>query len=126
MDNPIDIGFASDHLETSGSFKRHLAGMIDASIILALSVLIMPYLPQNILYHLQNQINPEFYILLLLALYRLTSLFIFDATIGMLVIRIKLLNVDLKILSTKEKTCAAFFILINDADYYTKSAEKAN
>ena len=120
MNENINLVQTSDNLKETNVLKRNMASVIDAAIIIALFIGITRYLPETILAKLKSPIRPEFYILILLAFYRLVSIFLFNGTIGMLICRIKLLNSELGLLSSKEKTLAAFFILINGVDYYDK------
>lgn len=109
----------------SGYFKKTLAGIIDAFIAIAIFLIFTQVLPANIVSKLEGAYKTALSIYLLLAVYRLITLLLLKSTIGMHVAGIELLNAAEKPLSVKENICAAFFILINDVDYYeTKPGKK--
>ena len=110
-------GFTSDYAAPN-FLRKNFAGLFDAALILLLFVGATYYLPQSILDRLQHPVRIEIYILLLLAFYRLFSIFLLNGTIGMKLCKIKMLSGEMTSLSAKEKFFAAFFILINGVDYY--------
>ncbi|HEU0109553.1 MAG TPA: hypothetical protein VFQ73_01700 [Flavisolibacter sp.] len=115
-----DIDIFPAQQETASGYKQHFGGFIDAILAIILFFVLSYVIPAFILVHLQKPMLPEILILLVFAFYRLTSLLIFNSTIGMRLTQIKLLNGELKPLSAGEKVCAAFFVLINGVDYYDR------
>ena len=120
MSKEIDIDETIE-VEEAGLLRKNLSGIIDAAIILAVFVGVASFFPLRALSSLEGPVTPGLYILLLLAIYRLISLLIFNGTTGMRICRIKILNDDLESLSFKEKVFASFFILINGVAYYRNS-----
>ena len=120
MKEDIIIDPPADDLKEVNAIKKNIAGIIDAAIIIAFVVVLTSFLPQNILDKLQHPIRIEFYILILLALYRMVLIIFFNETAGMRICKIKFLNGSLQPLSLKEKILAAFFILINGTGYYDR------
>ena len=120
MKEDIIIDPPADDLKEVNPIKKNIAGIIDAAIIIAFVVVLTSFLPQNILDKLQHPIRIEFYILILLALYRMVLIIFFNETVGMRICKIKFLNGSLQSLSLKEKILAAFFILINGTGYYDR------
>ncbi len=118
MNEDIIIDKPAGNLKEANALKKNIAGIIDAAIIIAFFIGVTSFLPQNILDKLQHPIRIEFYILILLALYRLVLIIFFNETVGMRICRIKFLNGGLQPLSLKEKILAVFFILINGTGYY--------
>jgi len=99
-------------------FKQAGAGMIDCLLAIASGiVLIMSQIPQPFFKWL-HEINSSLLILVLFAFYRLATLLLINATIGMKLFKINLLNGEGKRLSFLEKLLAAFFILYKGVAYY--------
>ncbi len=120
MNEDIIIDKPAGNLKEANAWKKNIAGIIDAAIIIAFVIGVTSLLPQNILDKLQRPIRIEFYILILLALYRLVLIIFLNEPVGMRICRIKFLNGSLQPLSLKEKILAAFFILTNGIGYYDR------
>ena len=90
MNEDIIIDKPAGNLKEANALKKNIAGIIDAAIIIAFFIGVTSFLPQNILDKLQHPIRIEFYILILLALYRLVLIIFFNETVGMRICRIKI------------------------------------
>jgi uncharacterized RDD family membrane protein YckC len=100
--------------------RKNNSGIIDAALVLVLSLAILFALPVDFRSKLESPVTPGLYIFITFAIYRLIALLLFKETIGMYISKTKLLNGDLEPLSKKENILAAFFILVNGVDYYEK------
>lgn len=119
MNRDVDVSGELE-VEEAGLVTKNVSGIIDATIVLALFLIVAFSLPVDILAKLQRSIADVVYILVFLVIYRLLSFIIFNGTIGMRIMRIQILNENLEKISLKEKVCASFFILIKGVSFYKK------
>jgi hypothetical protein len=70
------------------------------------------------LYRFTEGINSTLLVLVLFVVYRCASLLLFNQTLGMLLLRVILLNGEGKPLTFGEKLLAAAFILFRGTAYY--------
>ncbi len=104
-------------------FQKLFTSLIDTVINLVPIVLIYKFLPQEVSINLirKSSLNTYIFIILLIALYRLVLLLIFDKTIGMMICRLKYLNGKRQPLTIKEKFIAVFAIRTAKIRYYKSS-----
>jgi uncharacterized RDD family membrane protein YckC len=104
-------------------FQRLFTGLIDTVINLVPIILIYKFLPREISINLigKSSLNTYIFIILLIALYRLVFLLIFDKTLGMMLCRLKYLNAKRRPLTIKEKFIAVFAISTAKIRYYKSS-----
>lgn len=104
--------------------RKHLSGSIDALFLIGLINLacwVLPYFSKNMSVVTLNLGNYTIFVfLLLLLVYRVLCVLLFNVTIGMKVCGIVLLNKHYKQPSRREKVLAAMFILIDGVEYYRK------
>jgi hypothetical protein len=89
--------------------NRLIAGLIDLALIGFVVRALTPGPNMNFLIFL-----------LVFILYRLITIFLQDATLGMKIFKMVFLNADRTILTMKEKIFAGFFILYNGVGYYSE------
>lgn len=101
-------------------FQRLLASLIDFVVEILLVLVIYITIPKEIILRLigSNTYTRYLLIFIILVLYRLISIAIFQKTIGMMLCRLKYLNGDLHPLSIKQKLIAAFIPRTQSIKYY--------
>ncbi len=113
---------------------KNIAGIIDATIILGIctlyQVILQLILTPQLLNILEVLIPNIGNMLVMLLLYRLVFVFCFNATIGMLLMRICYLSIPdndaPNVLTDKEKLCASLLVYINAVDMYTIGTSNAS
>lgn len=116
-----DLNQFEAQLSPAGFFRKHGAGLIDAIILLMISF------PLSAMCNIVLQLLPVYFrgwsgnIFLLLAVYRAIFLVCFDATPGMWISGIQLMNEESETPSVKQRLLAAICILKDGAAYYTVS-----
>lgn len=101
-------------------WKQTLAGLVDVVLVISLVTGLLIYRYPTAIYHVISQENSTLLVFICFILYRLASLLLFNATLGMKLMRIELLNGEEQRLSIFEKMLAAFFILYKGVAYYRK------
>lgn len=91
-----------------------LAGLVDAALIICLFVFSSKFLSSISFF----QSNPNFSIFLGFILYRIITIMIFSATLGMMLFGMKFLNAEGRKIRLNEKLLASVFILFRGVDYY--------
>ncbi len=81
-----------------------LAGLVDAAIALSTAIYFLSPFP----------------VVMIFILYRLVSIYFFDSTVGMRIFNLIYLDADKEPLSAREKFSAAFLVLYQGVDYYSK------
>lgn len=101
-------------------WRKIIAGLIDAALIIMLVVFIMRSGVPGPLYTFGAVYSPELLILILLIVYRFFTILFFRGTLGMAIWGIQFLNGEGERLSVKESLLASFFILHRGVDYYSR------
>jgi uncharacterized RDD family membrane protein YckC len=104
----------------SGSGRRVFANIIDWLIEMAIIVTIFVLMSKGVIPSIGKGGAYITYIIVfvIMFLYRLICLLVFNRTVGMMICRIKYLNHDLQPLSTKEKLIAVFAVRTARIRYY--------
>lgn len=104
----------------SSSGQRVLTNIIDWLIEMAMIVTVFVLMAKGIVPHIDNGAAYITYIIVfvIMFLYRLVCLLIFNRTAGMMICRIKYLNSELQPLSSKEKLIAVFAVRTARIRYY--------
>ena len=100
--------------------RQRFVGLIDVVIIFLVLVAILIYQKPLLVFKFISKINSPVLYIAALIIYRLICLLIFNVTIGMTILRVRLLNGELKKLTIKERILAAFFVLYKGVSYYNK------
>ena len=104
--------------EVSGGWKITLAGFIDAAIAIILEFFLMFYRQPSFIYKSVVNLNTSLLALIILIVFRLVFIVIYDRSIGMMIFNLVFLNHEEKQLNIFEKLCAGLFVLIRGVEYY--------
>lgn len=104
----------------AGIFRKHAGGFADAALVICLMVLVAVYKVPAPVYELMTSMNGTLFLLIFYVIYRFMSLLIFNATPGMLLSKVCLLDADQQPLSILEKILASVFILYKGTGYYNR------
>jgi uncharacterized RDD family membrane protein YckC len=102
----------------ASSGTQALAGLIDASLSLALVYILMATWQPEPLYSLVEGMNSTLLTFVVFTLYRILSLLFFRQTLGMRIFRVVLLNGEEQPLTLLEKSLAAIYIFYRGTSYY--------
>ena len=118
-DNSIFTDIKTDEIEAS-HFQRAVADILDWVIDVAFTVVFYLLLPKEMFANFIKSTSFGIYIIVIVImfLYRLLAILVFNKTAGMMICRIKYLNADLKPLSAKEKLIAVFVLRTSRIKYY--------
>jgi uncharacterized RDD family membrane protein YckC len=121
LENTDSILTDIENVETEASFLQRLfANLIDLVIEACVFVAIYVFVPREIILRTIG-INPftrYLFIFLLIVVYRLICIAIFQKTIGMILCRLKYLNYDLEPLTIKQKIIVVFVTKTSSIKYY--------
>jgi len=108
-------------VETEASFLQRLfANLIDLVIESSVFVAIYVFVPREIILQTIgiNSFTRYLFIFLLIVVYRLICIVLFQKTIGMMLCRLKYLNYDLEPLTAKQKIIAILVTTTSSIKYY--------
>lgn len=106
-----------------GHGRLVLAGLIDASLPLALVATVFITKKPEGLYSSLEGINGSLLVLIVFVVYRLLSLLFFRQTLGMKLFRLVLRNGEEQPLTWLENVLAALFVLYRGTHYYTSNKQ---
>jgi len=99
----------------TGILRKNIAGIVDAILVFMLANLVSYLiLNEEHLNQYFNLINVGIYFFIILVVYRMTTILIFTATIGMRLLRTKYMKENNIQLTVKEKLLASFMIYVDE------------